>query len=121
LSTIAKRFAFHSILLTIGAILMIAAFPYLKSYGLGLWLLSFYYSCFQKFKVPSLWWVVALTVIAGVFFWMGSSHGDAFVRDPEPTWISVGIVIIWAVDIAIEFRLWRAHAKSRSEPQFPEK
>ena len=102
-----RRFVFRSTLLTVGVALMIIFDgSILSSYGLGLFLLSNSYSVHQKGELPSIWWLVALTVLCGVGFLWDLVCGVAFPRRPIPAWLATLFVAVWAFGIAIEFRGW---------------
>jgi hypothetical protein len=101
-----KRFVIHSTLLTVGVALIIFHASILSSYGLGLFLLSYTYSGYRKGKLPSIWWLVALTVLCGGFFTWDLVRGVAFSRQPIPGWFEILFAAVWAFDITIEFRGW---------------
>jgi hypothetical protein len=99
-----KRFLVHSTLLTVGVALIIFHASSLEAYGLGLFLLSFSYSGYRKSNVPSIWWLVALTILCVIFFVWDLVRGDAFVRRPIPSWLEILFAAVWAFDIMVEFR-----------------
>jgi hypothetical protein len=101
-----KRFLVHSTLLTAGVALIILHASSLSAYGLGLFLISHSYSGYRKGKLPSIWWLVALTVLCGAFFVWDLARGVAFSRQPIPSWLEILFAAVWAFDITVEFRGW---------------
>jgi hypothetical protein len=106
MSIATKRFVVHSTLLTVGVALIIFHASILSSYGLGLFLLSYFYSGYRKDEPPGIWWLVALTVLCGGFFTWDLARGVAITRRPIPGGLEILFAAIWAFDIAIEFRGW---------------
>jgi hypothetical protein len=101
-----KRFMIHSTLLTVGVALIIFHAAILSAYGLGLFLLAYTYSGYRKGELPSIWWLVTLTVLCGGFFTWDLVRGVAVVRQPIPGWLELLLAAVWAFDITIEFRGW---------------
>jgi hypothetical protein len=106
MSSSTKRFLLHSTMVTFSVALIILHATSLEPYGLGLFLLSYGYSGYRKGEPPSIWWLVVLSLLCGVFFTWESLHGVAFARRAIPGWFKISLLAVWAFDIAVESRGW---------------
>ncbi len=100
------RFATLSLLMTIGVVLMLIGITWLLFLGLTLIGLASYFFT-QDHQVGGYRHKILLFIAACafVFLLLALIDGDAFVRQPQPMWISMSAVWLWT--IVCEFRRWQ--------------
>ena len=113
-----KLFCIYALLMTVGVVLILINISWLTFLGLGVVLLSSFYSSRWPASSRALWPFVVCLLGAILQLSQDVYRGDIFNRKPVPMWLFIILTAMWLFGISMEY-FSRCRAGSKINESVP--